>query len=355
MFEALHGKRVLITGATGSFGQHFVTRLAKIEQIEELRLFSRDEERQRLLRLMLERTEEQDGARCRRIQFVIGDVRDTSALLTAAHGVDVLLNAAALKQVPSCELNAIEAVKTNVLGMQNLIDMAVRQDCERVLTISTDKAVKPINAMGMTKALQEKLLSSAAAAWGQRPVFTTVRYGNVIGTTGSVFRVFCDQILRGAPLTLTNPEMTRFLLTLDETTGLVDRALREEKTGTVIVRSSKASTVGEIARACLRALDQPDDYPLRVLGSRSGDKFHEILVSEDERRRTYREGDFLLIRREETGAMEPSIAWEEFSSANAERCPFDELCEIVARWYSEWSRASTDTYSARETTEVVAR
>lgn len=354
MFEALHGKRVLITGATGSFGQHFVTRLAKIEQIKDLRLFSRDEERQRLLRLMLERMDGEDGVRCQRIQFVIGDIRDKEALSTAAHGVDVLLNAAAMKQVPSCELNAIEAVKTNVLGMQNLIDVAVRQECERVLTISTDKAVKPINAMGMTKALQEKLLSSAAAAWGERPIFTTVRYGNVIGTTGSVFRVFCDQVSRGAPLTLTNPKMTRFLLTLDETTALVDRALAEPETGTVIVRSAKSSTVAEIAGACVRALGQPDDYPTRLLGSRSGDKFHEILVSEDERRRTYREGDFLLVRREETGAVEQAIAWEEFSSANADRFPFDQLCEIVARWYADWSRASTDAYAARERTEVVA-
>jgi UDP-N-acetylglucosamine 4,6-dehydratase len=355
MFEALHGKRVLITGATGSFGQHFVTRLAAIEQIQDLRLFSRDEERQRLLRLMLERQEGEGDVRCGRIQFVIGDIRDTSALRTAAQGVDVLLNAAALKQVPSCELNTIEAVKTNVLGMQNLIDVAVRQDCERVLTISTDKAVEPINAMGMTKALQEKLLASAAAAWGQRPIFTIVRYGNVIGTTGSVFRVFCDQVSRGAPLTLTNPEMTRFLLTLDETTALVDRGLSDRESGTVIVRSAKASTVGEIAVACLRALGQSDDYPTRSLGSRSGDKFHEILVSEDERRRTYREGDFLLIRREETGALDRSIPWEEFSSANAERYSFEELCEIVTRWYGEWSRASTDSYAARETTEVVAR
>jgi UDP-N-acetylglucosamine 4,6-dehydratase/5-epimerase len=354
MFDVLHGKRVLITGATGSFGQHFVTRLAKIEEIQELRLFSRDEERQRLLRLMLERQDRNGGPRCRRVQFVIGDVRDASALRTAAHGVDVLLNAAAMKQVPSCELNVIEAVKTNVLGMQNLIDVAVRQGCERVLTISTDKAVKPINAMGMTKALQEKLVSCAGTAWGGRPIFTTVRYGNVIGTTGSVFRVFCDQISRGAPLTLTRPDMTRFLLTLDETTGLVERALTEEESGTVIVRSAKAATVGDVALACLRVLGEPDDYPMEQLGSRSGDKFHEVLVSEDERRRTYREGDFLLIRREETGPVDRTIDWDEFSSANAERFSFEELREIVARWYEEWSNVSSDPYAARERAEVVA-
>lgn len=353
MFESLHGKRVLITGATGSFGQHFVTRLANVEAIEELRLFSRDEERQRLLRLLLEHRNGANGAAGPRIQYVIGDVRDTAALRTAAHGVDVLLNAAAMKQVPACELNVIEAVKTNVLGMQNLVDVAVRQGCERVLTISTDKAVKPINAMGMTKALQEKLLSCAGAAWAE-PIFTTVRYGNVIGTTGSVFRVFCDQISRGAPLTLTSPDMTRFLLTLDETTGLVDRGLSEEESGTVIVRSAKAATVGEIARACLRVLGESDDYPMEQLGSRSGDKFHEILVSEDERRRTYREGEFLLIRRAETGPVDRSIDWDEFSSANAERIPFDQLCEIVTRWYEEWSNVSSDPYAARERAEVVA-
>ncbi len=331
-FSILAGRTVILTGATGSFGRHISTELVRTPGIARLLLFSRDEERQRLLRLQLENEPHHNDV----VEYVIGDVRDRDSMFRVASGADLIINAAAMKQVPASELNALEAVRTNVIGMQNILDAAAERGVTEVLTISTDKAVQPINTMGISKAMQERLVQSHALRW-KTPIVRVVRYGNVLGSTGSVLPVFVDQLKERGRIMVTAPDMTRFLLTLDDAMHLVRRSIEgTEGSGTTYVKRSPAVTVLDLAHAVLRAFGDGDLERIDVVGPRPGDKFHEVLVSEDEMRRADLIDDYYVIHPvmpserpvEGTDRRRP----QEFSSRDAERIPPDEIDRLVKEW-----------------------
>lgn len=295
----LEGKRILITGGTGSLGQTVVRRLLTGEMGRPARIvvFSRDEAKQHYMRLSyLHRNEATDEVIYRNFRelltFRIGDVRDYSALLQAAREADVIIHAAALKQVPSCEYFPFEAVQTNVIGAQNLVRV-IRENktpVQTVVGISTDKACKPINVMGMTKALMERILVEGNIDCpGTR--FCCVRYGNVIASRGSVVPLFLDQIARGGPVTVTLPEMTRFLLSLDRAVDTVFAALKEGRPGDTYIPRVPAARVIDLAEAMIdgRAI------AITVTGIRPGEKIHEIMVSEEECYRTLERGEYYVI------------------------------------------------------------
>ena len=282
-----NGKKILVTGGTGSFGHYIVKELTK-KNAGEIRIFSRDEKKQDDMRY-----EFRNHANLR---FIIGDVRDRTSLKGAVKGVDYIFHAAALKQVPSCEYNVFEAVQTNIIGAKNLIDIAIDERVKKVIAISTDKAVKPVNSMGMTKALQEKLM-----IWGNlnrngsETVFAAVRYGNVVGSRGSVIPLFKKQIEEGGPLTVTDPEMTRFVLTLDQAVKLVFKAAEEATGGEIFVMKIPAIRIGELANIMLRKIPEWSRPEIRIAGIRPGEKIHEVLVSEEEATRTIDLGEFYCI------------------------------------------------------------
>ena len=334
-FRFLEGKTVILTGATGSFGRHIARSLVRTSGIGRLLLFSRDEERQRLLRLMLDPHIDEIDA----VEYVLGDVRDRDSLFRVVSDAEVIINAAALKQVPACELNALEAIRTNVLGMQNILDAAAERGVKEVLTISTDKAVQPINTMGMTKALQERVVQSHALRWSS-PTVKVVRYGNVLGSTGSVLPVFVTQLRETGRITLTHPDMTRFLLSLDDAMHLVHRALvGEEGTGTVYVRRSPALTMQDFAASVLRVFSDGDLDRIDIVGPRPGDKFHEVLVSEDEMRRaTLTEPYYVVtptVPTDVAGEVVSTEPAEAFSSDRAERLTPEQVDTLVEGWSTD--------------------
>lgn len=338
LFECLDGKKVVITGATGSFGRHISQALLRRGKLQGLTVFSRDEERQRQLGLKLG-----SFGNPFTVDFVLGDVRDLDSVRRATRGAEVIINAAALKQVPACELNALQAVMTNVNGMQNILDAARDQGVEQVLTISTDKAVQPINTMGMTKALQERLVQSHALRHSD-PKVSVVRYGNVLGSTGSILPVFIDQFRGAGRLTVTDPEMTRFLLTLDDALHLVSTALdAAEQSGTMYVRHAPAVTVDDFATVLSDLFNHGEPIPRDVVGARPGDKAHEVLVSEDEMRRSSRRGNYFVIPpitptdQPGAGGQAPPAAEaaEQFSSDVAPRMPLEELRALIRAWCAE--------------------
>lgn len=333
MFGALTGRHVVITGATGSFGRHITNKIVQQGRVASLTAFSRDEERQRLLSTRLLAAGKMDVP----LEFVLGDVRDRESVYRVLKGTDVVINAAALKQVPACELNAMEAVRTNVVGMQNILDAARDNGVAQVLTISTDKAVQPINTMGVSKAMQERLVQSHALRYDDNRV-TVVRYGNVLGSTGSILPVFIDQVRKTGRITVTHPAMTRFLLTLDDALGLVSSALEGiEPTGTLYVRHASAVSVADFAEVVSDMMSE--SVEIDVVGARPGDKHHEVLVSEDEMRRSTRVSENFVIApiapAEQPGAGSsgtPETDPVAFSSDVAPRIPFEVFRGLVQQW-----------------------
>lgn len=261
---------VLITGGTGSFGRTFLERLLATG-VEEVRVFSRDEEKQDMLRHKLGDD---------RVRYHIGDVRDAESIRRAMRGVDAVFHAAALKQVPSCEFFPIEAIRTNVMGSENVIRAAIDAGVGRVVCLSTDKAVFPINAMGMSKAMMEKVAQAAARELGgsAATIVTMVRYGNVMYSRGSVIPLFAGQIRTGKPITLTDPGMTRFLMPLSASVELVEFAMTEARQGDLFVKKSPASTIGDLAAALAALLGAPH-HPTKTIGWRHGEKLYETLAS----------------------------------------------------------------------------
>jgi UDP-glucose 4-epimerase len=269
MFE---NSNILITGGTGSFGNTVLRRLLTT-QVREIRVFSRDETKQDDMRISLAND---------RLKFYVGDVRYMDSLKQAMTGVDYVFHAAALKQVPSCEFYPMEAIRTNILGTENVLDASIACGVKRVVVLSTDKAVYPVNAMGMSKALAEKLVVAKARLMASNgPVICATRYGNVMASRGSVIPVFVGQLRRGAPLTVTDPKMTRFLMSLEDSVDLVFHAFEHGRAGDIFVKKSPACTVGDLAIA-LKELFKKDN-PIRIIGTRHGEKLHETLVSRDER------------------------------------------------------------------------
>lgn len=282
---SLIGARVLVTGGTGSFGKTVTKRLLDLG-VGEIRILSRDEAKQDQMR-----REIADG----RARFHLGDVREPESVARAMRGVDHVFHAAALKQVPSCEFFPLEAVRTNVLGSQNVVAAAAAAEVRSVVCLSTDKAVYPVNAMGISKALMEKVaLSHGLNNPGAATTVSCVRYGNVMYSRGSVIPLFVDQIRRGEQLTVTNPDMTRFMMSLDDSVDLVEHAFVHADQGDLFVKKAPSCTIGDLARA-LANLFGIDGEPFRVIGTRHAEKLSEALASREELARAEDMGDYYRI------------------------------------------------------------
>ena len=265
------GKTLLITGGTGTFGNAVVDMAAK-EGFGEIRIFSRDEKKQDDMRGRLKNAA---------VKFYIGDVRNYDSVYQAMHSVDFVFHAAALKQVPSCEFFPLEAVQTNTLGAENVMKAALAFKVKKVIVLSTDKAVYPVNAMGMSKALMEKCMVAKARMFGDgSTIFCGTRYGNVMASRGSVIPLFLNQIVAGDPLTVTDPNMTRFMMTIQGAVDLVLYAFRHGASGDIFVQKAPAATIGTLAEALLRLLNSENE--IRVIGTRHGEKLYETLLNREE-------------------------------------------------------------------------
>ena len=280
----LSRKRLLITGGTGSFGNAVLRKYLRSD-IAEIRIFSRDEKKQDDMRHMY---------RDDRIKYYIGDVRDPLSLSSALRGVDYVFHAAALKQVPSCEFYPVEAVRTNVLGTHNLLNACIQEGVRKVICLSTDKAVYPINAMGISKALMEKVAIAESRNLDEsQTTIVVTRYGNVMASRGSVIPLFLEQIQAGKALTVTDPNMTRFLMHLDVAVELVEFAFEHGYNGDTFIRKSPAATIGDLAQAVLNLMKV--HTPIQVIGTRHGEKLYESLVSREEMARAEDMGDFYRV------------------------------------------------------------
>ena len=278
-------KVLLITGGTGSFGNAVLRRFLHSD-LREIRIFSRDEKKQDDMRARF---------RHEKLRFIIGDVRDATSVANATRGVDYIFHAAALKQVPSCEFHPMEAVQTNVLGTANLLEAAAHNAVARVICLSTDKAVYPINAMGMSKALMEKVMvAKSRLLRGSGSVACGTRYGNVMASRGSVIPLFVRQINEGQPITVTDPGMTRFMMSLDSAVELVLHAFAHGENGDIFVQKAPASTVGDLAEAVRQLMGRPD-HPISVIGTRHGEKLYETLLTREEMAEAEDQDDYYRI------------------------------------------------------------
>jgi len=323
-------KTLLITGGTGSFGSTVLRRF--IDEFKEIRIFSRDEKKQDDMRHRLQND---------RVKFYIGDVRDRSSVDGAMAGVDYVFAAAALKQVPSCEFFPLQAVQTNILGTANVIDSAVEYGVKNVVVLSTDKACYPINAMGMSKALMEKVAIAKGRALG-RGAKTTIcctRYGNVMCSRGSVIPLFIDQMKANMPITVTDPNMTRFMMTLDEAVDLVVYAFQHGENGDLFVQKAPAATIDTLARAVLKLYGR-EDLPINVIGTRHGEKVYETLVTREEMVKAIDMGRYYRVPADvrdlnydkylEIGDHKVTQA-EEFHSHNAPRLDVDGMVGLLKK------------------------
>ena len=327
MSSIFKDKSLLITGGTGSFGNAVLNRFLSTD-IGEVRIFSRDEKKQDEMRHLYNND---------KIKFYIGDVRDLHSLNSAMRGVDYVFSAAALKQVPSCEFYPLEAVQTNVLGTGNTIEAAIQNGVKRLIVLSTDKAVYPINAMGMSKALMEKVM--VAKSRNLSVDFTNLsgtRYGNVMASRGSVIPLFVDQIKKGLPLTITDPSMTRFMMTLDEAVDLVLFAFQNSEQGDIFVQKSPASTIGDLADVIKDIFNAPNE--IKVIGTRHGEKLYESLLSREEKSKSIDLGNYFKIPADtrdlnyskyyEEGNEQISNS-EEYNSHNTERLSKNQLKALL--------------------------
>jgi UDP-glucose 4-epimerase len=266
-----NGKTLQITGGTGSFGNAVMKRFLDTD-IKEIRIFSRDEKKQDDMRKLYKND---------KLKFYIGDVRDISSVKNAMHGVDYIFHAAALKQVPSCEFFPLEAVKTNVIGTDNVLTAAIDMGVKKVICLSTDKAAYPINAMGISKAMMEKVfVAKSKTVDSKDTLICGTRYGNVMASRGSVIPLFIEQIKTGQPLTITDPNMTRFLMSLEEAVELVVFAFQNAEAGDIMVQKSPASTVGDLAQAVKELFESENE--IRIIGTRHGEKLYETLLTKEE-------------------------------------------------------------------------
>jgi UDP-glucose 4-epimerase len=322
----LSDKTILVTGGTGSFGGVVVRRMLA-RNCRAVRILSRDEAKQYAMREVLDDP---------RLSFYLGDVRDRASVDLAIRDVDLVFHAAALKQVPNCESFPDQAVLTNVLGSQNVLRSAVEHHVEKVVCLSTDKAVHPVNVMGMTKALMEKNVQALSKSiWSDhKTILCAVRYGNVLYSRGSVVPLFIDQIKRGAPISLTVPEMTRFLLRLDDAVSLVETALLSGTPGDIFIKKSPASTIADLAEA-VRTLFK-SNVPIRIVGARPGEKLHETLATSEEIQKAQDMGEALRIPMNPTDLIDPSpelskaYAFSDYTSENTRRLSLNETISLLA-------------------------
>lgn len=327
MLPEFSGATLMITGGTGSFGNTLVDRFIDTE-IARIVVFSRDEKKQEDMRLRYGNP---------KLQFHVGDVRDLQSLRAALRGVDFVFHAAALKQVPSCEFYPSEAVKTNVNGTENLIQAAVEAGTRKLVLLSTDKAVYPINAMGISKAMAEKILiAKSRTLTASDSVLCATRYGNVMGSRGSVIPLFIEQIKKGQPLTITDPSMTRFLMSLQQSVDLVVHAFLEGNQGDLFVQKAPACTVADLAKALTELFDSK--CPTRIIGTRHGEKAFETLISREEMAKVEDMGAFARIRVDNRdlnygGGNEDRLlnlgTFDDYTSHNTTQLDIEEVKEIL--------------------------
>jgi len=321
-------KILLITGGTGSFGTAFLKKAVANKEFSEIRIFSRDEKKQDDLRKSLNDD---------RLKFYIGDVRDSSSVSQAVKGVDYIFHAAALKQVPSCEFFPLEAIKTNVIGTENVLLSAEAFEVKKVVILSTDKAAYPINAMGMTKALMEKVMVAKSRNLDDsKTIFCGTRYGNVMASRGSVIPLFINQIKTGKPLTITDPEMTRFMMTLDNAVELVLYAFKNGKQGEMFVQKSPAATISVLAQALLELYDSKSS--IQEIGIRHGEKKYETLVTSEEMVKANDLGDYYSIASDNRGlnyapyfseGNKKEVLTGEYNSDNTERLNVTKMKDLL--------------------------
>lgn len=329
--NAFKDSTLMITGGTGSFGttvlKHFLN-----TGVGEIRIFSRDEKKQDDMRHMLqERYPDEAG----KVRFFIGDVRDSRSVRDAMGGVDYIFHAAALKQVPSCEFFPMEAVKTNVMGTDNVLHAAIDAGVKRVVCLSTDKAAYPINAMGKSKAMMESIIYANARNGAGRTTICCTRYGNVMCSRGSVIPLFIDRIRKNEPLTVTDPNMTRFLMNLDEAVDLVCFAFEHANPGDLFIQKAPASTIGDLAEAVQRVFGR---VGVQVIGTRHGEKLYETLMTNEERLRSEDMGQYFRVRadtrdlnydRMEASGVVRTQADESYTSHNTRRLNVQETIEKI--------------------------
>ncbi len=318
---------LMITGGTGSFGQTVLKRFLNT-QVREIRVFSRDEKKQEDLRVALNNN---------KLRFYIGDVRDPDSLRAALKGVDYVFHAAALKQVPSCEFYPMEALKTNVIGTENVLKTSSECGVQRVVVLSTDKAVYPINAMGISKAMAEKVMvANARTQCPGETVFCATRYGNVMASRGSVIPLFVSQIKSGKPITVTDPNMTRFLMSLEDSVDLVLYAFQNAKQGDIFVQKAPASTIADLAIA-LKELFL-SDVPIKTIGTRHGEKLYESLISREEMAHAQDLDNYYRIPADNRdlnyakyfseGDQDVSL-WEDYTSHNTHRLNIEKIKQLL--------------------------
>ena len=323
-------KTLLITGGTGSFGNAVLKRFLDTN-ISEIRIFSRDEKKQDDMRKRFTSP---------KLKFYIGDVRDYQSVLNASRGVDYIFHAAALKQVPSCEFHPMEAVKTNVLGTENVLEAAIQNQVKRVVCLSTDKAVYPINAMGISKAMMEKVMvAKSRNVDAAKTVICGTRYGNVMASRGSVIPLFVEQIRTNKPLSITDPNMTRFMMTLADAVDLVLYAFEHGSNGDIFVQKAPAATVEVLAKALVNLLDKPK-HPINIIGTRHGEKLYEALLSREEMACAEDRGEYYRVPPDlrdlnyakfvEVGEEKIS-SMDDYNSHNTERLDVDGMKKLLMK------------------------
>ena len=339
------GRTLLVTGGTGSFGNAVLRRFLDSD-IAEIRIFSRDEKKQDDMRKRFNSP---------KLKFYIGDVRDYGSVVNVVRGADFIFHAAALKQVPSCEFHPLEAVKTNVLGTENVLEAAINSGVERVICLSTDKAVYPINAMGISKAMMEKV-AVAKSRSSDKTIICATRYGNVMASRGSVIPLFADQIRAGAPITITDPNMTRFMMTLDDAVELVLYAFQNGNPGDIFVQKAPAATIATLAAAMRKLVGVPE-HPINEIGTRHGEKLFEVLLSREEMAAATDLGDYFRVPPDlrdlnygkyvEQGEKSISIA-EEYNSHNTARLEADSMTKLLLKLPFIQAMAKGDTIPPEE-------
>lgn len=325
-------KILLITGGTGSFGNAVLRRFLNTD-IKEIRIFSRDEKKQHDMRKFFNND---------KLKFYIGDVRDKESITDAMRGVDYVFHAAALKQVPSCEFYPMQAVKTNVIGTDNVVTVAIESGVDRVVCLSTDKAAYPINAMGISKAMMEKVAIAKGRGLSEdQTTICVTRYGNVMASRGSVIPLFLNQIKNGDPLTLTDPNMTRFMMSLDQAVDLVLFAFNNGKSGDLFVQKSPAATIDVLVKA-LTNLVGKENYPTKVIGTRHGEKAYETLMTKEESAKSEDMGDYYRIPADDrdlnynkffVDGDEEITKSEEYNSDNTERLDVAQMKAMLEDLY----------------------
>ena len=324
------GKKLLITGGTGSFGSTMLKNIIK-KKIGEIIIFSRDEKKQEDLRKKFNNS---------KIKFIIGDVRDYSSVKNATKNIDFIFHAAALKQVPSCEFFPDQAIKTNTIGTLNVIEASIENNVKKLVCLSTDKAVYPINAMGMSKALMEKI-ALANCRNSKRTTICITRYGNVMNSRGSVIPLFVNQIKENQPLTITNKNMTRFMMSLEESIELVLYAFKNGKSGDIFIKKSPSTTIDILYKSLLKFYNKPSAYPVKILGFRHGEKLHETLISAEESLRTEDIGKFYRIRNdirslnyanfEKKPKMKSFLKYQEYNSNNTHKLNINKVLDLLKK------------------------